>query len=95
MTPEAIYTTIIISLSAGFFATSLIFAIFMEDKARYYVPIFVLVSILVTFVVETLLFGFPRLAFTPIQLIAVPVGIAITTGLFFFIINSYVQRNPF
>ena len=88
MIPEALYTSMIISLSIGFFATSIVYAHFIEDRARYYVPGFVLLSIFATFLIEL-----PRVSFDPLQIFTIPIGSAIAFGIFFYAIHFYIKAK--
>jgi hypothetical protein len=88
MSLEAIYTTVILSLSIGFFANSLIITYFIEDKGRYYPPLFALLAVFITFVVEI-----PRLAFDPLQILGIPIGSAVAFGLFFYAMNAYAKAK--
>ena len=88
MPPEALYTSMIISLSIGFFAASIIFAFFMEDRAKYYVPGFVLLSILITSLIEL-----PRVGFAPMQIATIPIGSVIAFGIFFYFVHFYTKAK--
>ena len=86
--PDTLYTIIILSLSIGFFINSIIFGLFMEDRARYLTPLFALLSILITVLIER-----PILTVSSEQLIFIPLGSAVVTGLLFFVIHMYTKAK--
>jgi len=95
MIAETLYTTAVLGFSFGFLATSFVIMFFMEDKTRYYIPLFAICSIGITLILETLFFGFPSFAFAPFQLYAIPITTLASLGIFFFTIHIYIKRNSF
>jgi hypothetical protein len=88
MSIEALYTTIILSLSLGFFANSLLIMYFIPDTDRYYPPLFAFLAIFITFVIEL-----PHLSFAPLQLFAIPIGSVVAFGLFFAAMYYYAKAK--
>jgi uncharacterized membrane protein YccC len=91
---HVLYTSIVFSLSIGFFITSIVTTFFVEDKkSKYYIPGFVFLSIVATLVIESIAFGVPRFSFAFRQLIEIPIGSAIAFGIFFFVVHKYTQAK--